>query len=938
MKLRLCLTALVALFLCSTVLAQKDDLTNSLIKGLGNIGAKKKDKMDYVDFQFAISINENAGFFDIEQKGEVLAKGLYSLKEQSDKTPAENARDSLEFGISLYDARRYEWAEESFREARQIAEENNLQSDIVYLRIISSLGLVDLTQGKTSEAQTYLDQALAQSLSSQGEKSAAYVANLNNEAKLAQSLGKYNEAEKTFNQVLDLTTEVFTNSSMQYAVVLNNKAMLYQAVGRYPEAIQIMKQAIDVASDALKKPLQGSKSFDSRKFQANLAFLYQQAGQLQDAENTFLEIKKVFDNRMQTKNLEYASLLDQMAILYVQMGKKDEVESYLKNAADIYEKKVGDDNPYYAKAIADLGNFYRQEGRYSEAEPLITKALSIREQTLGLNHPDYARSIEDLAILYWKTGRWQEAYDKYKTVMDMTINFINNYFPPMSEAEKTKYWDITAPRFQRFYNFAIDGMSWNKKLAEDMYDYQAATKALLLNTTNKVRKAILGSGDANLIRDYGVWINQKEALARYYSFSQEDLKTQHINLDSMEQATNNMERSLSERSTVFSTGYSTQKVDSRKITDLLTDQEAVVEVIRVRGFDQNFNDEVRYIALVLKKGQDIPNLIALNDGVMLESRYLKYYRNAIQQQLEDDYSYDQFWAPIDPAVKGKKTIYFSPDGVFNQININTLKPKDGNPLVSTYNIVMLGNSKDLIDIKNRKPVVMNKNAVLIGFPDYGTTEVAALPGTKTEIDGVSKILKTAGYNVTTYLQKDASEKNVKNLRSPELVHIATHGYFLKDVEENNGSAFGVNAERAGANPLLRSGLILAGAAEAITGEGAPNLESNDNGVLTAYEAMDLDLEGTELVILSACETGLGDVKSGEGVYGLQRAFLVAGAKALIMSLWKVDDQATQLLMTSFYTNWIKLHDKEKAFKQAQLDLMAKYSQPYYWGAFVMMGE
>jgi CHAT domain-containing protein len=168
------------------------------------------------------------------------------------------------------------------------------------------------------------------------------------------------------------------------------------------------------------------------------------------------------------------------------------------------------------------------------------------------------------------------------------------------------------------------------------------------------------------------------------------------------------------------------------------------------------------------------------------------------------------------------------------------------------------------------------------------------------------------------------------------MHIATHGYFLQDVE-TSGAAFGIQVENANDNALLRSGLMLADAARTISGKRMPSLVSNDNGILTAYEAMNLNLEGTDLIVLSACETGLGDIKAGEGVYGLQRAFLVAGADALIMSLWKVDDAATQQLMTNFYKNWIKLGDKQKAFKQAQLQLMSTRKEPYYWGAFVMMG-
>ena len=170
------------------------------------------------------------------------------------------------------------------------------------------------------------------------------------------------------------------------------------------------------------------------------------------------------------------------------------------------------------------------------------------------------------------------------------------------------------------------------------------------------------------------------------------------------------------------------------------------------------------------------------------------------------------------------------------------------------------------------------------------------------------------------------------------MHIATHGFFLKDVDKlTSEKVFGIQSEKAKDNPLLRSGLFLTGSAAAMEGQNTSELSSEDDGILTAYEAMNLTLDQTDVVVLSACETGLGDVKSGEGVYGLQRAFFIAGSGAIVMSLWKVNDEATQQLMTKFYSEWVKTGNKLKAFRNAQLALRQTMKDPYFWGAFVMIG-
>ena len=904
--------------------------TGSLLKNM----EKARAEFDSTDFDYAILISDNAGLFDVREKGERLAKASSLINlgsafyNNTEFTDEERARFQLESGELAYGSGNFAIAEKRFLAAKKIYEETNLTEDLGYLKTISNQGLLYATMGRFTQAEGFTSGALDLRKNTFGEGHIGMAASLNNYGVLHYNLGRYNESEKTLAHALSIIAAHRLESSMPYSIILNNQAMLFQAIGRFGEAETSLKKAIAIAEQ-----LQSKKSKNHLKFLSNLALLYQQMGKFPEAETIYLGMEK----RLGKTNPDYAAMLSNQAALYMLMGKEERVESLLRNAAAIYKSNFGEENPAFAKVTSDLGNFYRMNGRSGDALPLLEKALIIREKMLGKNHPHYVQSQEDLAIFYWKNNAPDKAYSLYRELMEKSLGFINTYFPPMSEAEKTKYWDVLSPRFQRFYNFAVEASPSIPKIVSDLFDYQIATKALLLNSTSKVKQSILNSRDGILIKDYLTWMDQKEQLARLYAYSKSELKAQNINLDSIERATNAMEKRLSERSKDFSEGYSANRIGYSAIRDLLADNEAVVEIIRVRKFDQVFTDDSKYVALVLRKGAENPSIKVLDNGHQLETRYAKFYRNAIQQKMQDDHSYDQYWARIEEEVQNKKVIYFSPDGVFNQINLNTLRKPGGDHIINRYDLTLLGNSKDLITLKRRKTAVPVRNATLLGFPDYGGPGIAPLPGTKLEIEGISGILKASGYQLNVLTQSTATEGKLKSVKGPELLHIATHGYFLEDVERS-GSAFGVHLENANDNPLLRSGIMLAGAANTLSGTSSPSLASNDNGILTAFEAMNMNLEGTQLIVLSACETGLGDVRAGEGVYGLQRAFLVAGADAMIMSLWKVDDAATQQLMKNFYVNWIKLRSKQKAFKQAQLQLMTKYKEPYYWGAFVLVGS
>jgi len=277
-------------------------------------------------------------------------------------------------------------------------------------------------------------------------------------------------------------------------------------------------------------------------------------------------------------------------------------------------------------------------------------------------------------------------------------------------------------------------------------------------------------------------------------------------------------------------------------------------------------------------------------------------------------------------------------------------------------IRLVASTRDLVTVRRKRNP--NREIKLLGFPAYNNeitdtliqdedtqrsltraisgdstsrffdgNNIPLLPGTRTEVSNLSKTMKQAGLLVSLHISEQATEATIKSWKNPMIAHIATHGYFLKDhqINHDNDRIGGISSDVLVDNPLLRSGLLLANAKQAI--------QHGGDGVLTAYEAKDLYLDETELVVLSACETGLGEVKNGEGVYGLQRAFQTAGAATVLMSLWTVSDNATQELMTSFYENWlIKKKTKRQAFKSAQSSLREKYAHPYYWAAFVMVGE
>jgi len=403
-------------------------------------------------------------------------------------------------------------------------------------------------------------------------------------------------------------------------------------------------------------------------------------------------------------------------------------------------------------------------------------------------------------------------------------------------------------------------------------------------------------------------------------------------LDSLEKATNRLEKELSLKSSAFASSSQFKTTDSKTLAATLKDDEAAIEIIRFPKFKKQFEEETQYAILVLDN-KGIQQTL-LTNGTEMETKLASVYRKSIQYKVTDSKSYESFWAPVAPLVEGKKTLYLSLDGIYNQINLNTILQPDGQFVGDEKLLITVASTRQIPEVNSQSK--LDQELLMFGFPDYGGTgEVAALPGTKAELEQIGKIAAGKGVRTKQFLQKEANEAKFKEeTDNPDVLHIATHGFFLNDLAESQEVVYGVEISKAKENPLLRAGLMLADAENTINN--AMEVSDANNGILTAYEAMTLSLDQTKMVVLSACETGLGEIRSGEGVYGLQRAFQIAGAETIVMSLWKVDDAATQKLMTNFYSEWLTSGDKLTAFKKAQQSIREEYEEPYYWGAFVMM--
>ncbi len=566
-----------------------------------------------------------------------------------------------------------------------------------------------------------------------------------------------------------------------------------------------------------------------------------------------------------------------------------------------------------------IAEIYRQQHDYHKALSWNTRAYDLYNSQIIIDSPDKLELLETRGKLFWVANDTTQANACFDEISTIFIQYIKRNFTFLSESEREYFYRSNKHYIElvkSYYHYLYFEKGYKDSYILDNFYYaHINSKGVLLTASSKLVEKIFQSKDSALINQYIQLQALKESRSRAYKSGQTEILT------AIDKSISQIERTLLSELNI----EIEQTISSNQILASLKDSTQLIDILRISKYNISKNTdsipvlkenvENKYVYFISSADRSKFNLVdnPLNQE-QLEKKYYKGYLNEAKFNIKNNQSYTAYFSPFEQYIS-TNTVIFSADGIYNLINPVLLY--DGSKyLIDKYYIYSISQASDLLTISNNDTYI--HDFTLVGWPDFSThfsfygESPVDLPGTGIEIAAIEKIIPPSIFHYS-YVQKNANEISVKALPSTSLLHFATHGYFevskLKDA-------------------MYTSGLILA--------ISDSSKELND-GYLSAYEASNLHLENTFLVVMSACETGQGETESGEGVWGLQRSFQVAGVKYVVMSLFKVSDEVTAQLMLEFYKNIFKGQDIPNAFRNAQLSIKNRFDKADYWGAFIIKG-
>jgi len=913
-------------------------------RGLMGSATLYKEKGQYQEaerrYQQALEIWRN----EPGENDPIYATGLYNL------------------ALLYQDIGQYREAERRYQRALEIRKRVLGKSHPTYATSLTGLAGLYADMGQYGKAEPLFNQALEIQKRVLGENHPAYATSLNSMAGLNEAMGQYAKAESLFIQAGNTWKRVLGENHPVYVSSLINLASLYQDTGQYGKAEPLFGQALETW-----KSLYGENHPDYANGLNNLGVLYQQTKRYEEAERCYRQALEIQKRAFGENHPDYANGLNNLALLHEEIGRYEEAEDFYEHALKITGSALGTTHPQYAKTLANLARLYAVRGQYAKAEPLLDQALRAEEVQL--------RNI----FGFTSEPQMQAYLSNLSSLQALLSLAVADNAGTSNARHAAVVWML---RRKAVIFDALSRFQQAERLQE--HDPDVAQKMMRLREL----KQHLHTLALNPPKDM-----QLAAL-------QQERNTAAVELERIEAELN---RTLSRKTL----SRLAEEIGVGTIQRHLPTGAALVDFLRTNIFDfkEKSWQSMRYFALVIRGGGEAPlRLIDLGEAEKIDQkvkdareRMTEFGKLAekgpVQSEKTEEDNFRNisvelyraiFTSKVKQALGSVKTLYVAPDGQLNQIAFESLVDETGKYLVESYRLVYLTAGRDLL----RRRTEIGKGTVVFAAPDYNLgvkeregqakvlvaeleqevvsgmrgirsrdirgTKWDPLKGAAQEATDIHKLLNKSQFGpVRDYPGPQALEEVFLGLHSPRILHVATHGYFLPDQEilpedlknlnesPEYGAARGLARLRGTEDPLLRSGLVFAGAN--LVGSPQADADKVGDGWVTAEEVSLMDLRGTELVVLSACESGLGAVRAGDGVQGLRRAFLLAGARSLVMSLYKVPDVESAQLMQQFYRNLKAGKDKASAMQDAELQMMHERrkngaAHPFFWASFIFLGD
>ena len=778
------------------------------------------------------------------------------------------------------------------------------------------------------------------------------------------------KAIKMYDRVLAMADKAGKDNVQLVAGIYWGVAAQYHYGGRPDLAKPLTQKVIDLYAKEIAK-LEKTKPDDPMlpALTGQLGFQYRTQGDLKKAEELLAKSVALDEKR----GSPFSGWLATLAEIKRAQGKPKEALALIEKAQAQLTKIAPQSATAYNTQIADL---LRETGDYARAEKLMLQYQSNLEKTYGKRHPIYGMAQLSLAYTYMASGKIADAERLLTESLESAERDLALVLKTGTEADHAVYFGRNNYQLDTAINFQLDYAPKSASAARLGLTTLLRRKGRVLDAAAAnlatIRKG-LSAADKKLLDDLtsARAMLAKLTVAGPSATGGDDYAKEVARLEA---EIVKLELAVGKKSAAYRASAAT--IDLPSIQKLIPKDTKLVEIVNYQPGDPKAPYQInpvlkprRYAAYVVG-GKGDPTLVDIGEAAPIDAAIEKF-RKALSDPANRkvvDLGKDLYkltLSKVMPALGGSTQILIAPDGALNVVPFSALVDDAGDFLIKNYTFTYLTSGRDLLRLTVRTKA--QGGGVVFADPSFDATGPAPakqggqgpadgtrgrrsadlaslmwppLPGTGQEADAVAKSI--AGAKV--YRGNDATEAAVKQVRGPRVLHLATHGFFLPDepppAPKDAARTAAVPAAQPGApaaappteNPLLRSGLAFAGANKLASGD--------EDGILTAMEASGLDLMGTKLVVLSACETGVGKVTNGDGVYGLRRALVIAGAESLVMSLWQVDDTATKDLMTGYYARLKAGKGRSTALRDIQLELSAKkeYAHPFYWASFLPAGD